>query len=146
MDNHALRAMLSARAHLVAQSVTLANSIRGLLKVFGVVVKRAKGGWRQCSPAPRHTCPAKPPILLHQAHKLRSAPTTHRDRRSNEAANVLLRRSTRPCFLHSWGRALIERIGARKAVVAVARKLAVLLHGMWRDGSEFRFGDAVTAK
>ena len=44
MDNHTLRAMLSARAHLVAQSVTLANSIRGLLKVFGLVVRRAKGG------------------------------------------------------------------------------------------------------
>ena len=63
-----------------------------------------------------------------------------------EAANVLLRRSTRPCQLHGWGRALIERIGARKALVAVARKLAVLLHGMWRDGSEFRFGDAEAAK
>ncbi len=63
-----------------------------------------------------------------------------------EAANVLLRRSTRPCRLHSWGRALIERSGGRKAVVAVARKLAVLLHGMWRDGSEFRFGDAVAVK
>lgn len=36
--------MLSARAHLVAQSVTLANAIRGLLKVFGLVVRRAKGG------------------------------------------------------------------------------------------------------
>jgi transposase len=63
-----------------------------------------------------------------------------------EAANVLLRRSTRTCRLHSWGRALIGRIGGRKAVVAVARKLAVLLHGMWRDGSEFRFDDAVSAK
>jgi transposase len=62
-----------------------------------------------------------------------------------EAANVL-RRSTRPCRLHSWGRALIERIGGRKAVVAVARKLAVLLHGMWRKGSEFRFSDTVAAK
>jgi transposase len=63
-----------------------------------------------------------------------------------EAANVLLRRSTRPCRRHSWGRALIERIGGRKAVVAVARKLAVLLHGLWRKGSEFRFGDAVAAQ
>jgi transposase len=44
MDNHTLRAMLSARAHLVAQSVTLANSIRGLLKVFGLVARRAKVG------------------------------------------------------------------------------------------------------
>jgi transposase len=63
-----------------------------------------------------------------------------------EAANVLLRRSTRRCRLHGWGRALTERIGGRKAVVAVARKLAVLLHGMWRDGSEFRFGDIAVAK
>jgi transposase len=63
-----------------------------------------------------------------------------------EAANVLLRRSTRPCRLHSWGRALIERSGGRKVVVAVARKLAVLLHCMWRDGSEFRFGGTVVAK
>ena len=35
---------------------------------------------------------------------------------------------------------MIERIG-RKAVAAVARKFAVLLHGMWRDGSESHFGD-----
>ncbi len=28
--------------------------------------------------------------------------------------------------------------GRRRAVVAVARKLAVLLHRMWSDGTEFR--------
>ena len=32
-------------------------------------------GWRQCSPVPRHACPAETPILLHRAHKLRCAPT-----------------------------------------------------------------------
>jgi transposase len=30
--------------------------------------------------------------------------------------------------------------GHRRAVVAVARKLAVILHRMWVDGSEFRWG------
>jgi transposase len=56
-----------------------------------------------------------------------------------EAANVLLRRSMRPSPLSVWGRALAERIGGRKALVAVARKLAVVLHSMWRERTEFRF-------
>jgi transposase len=59
-----------------------------------------------------------------------------------EAANVMLRCSTRPSQLSLWGRALSERIGARKALVAVARKLAVVLHSMWRDRMEFRFEQA----
>jgi hypothetical protein len=32
--------------------------------------------------------------------------------------------------------------GHERAVVAVARKLAMILHAMWRDGSEFRLGQA----
>jgi transposase len=59
-----------------------------------------------------------------------------------EAANVMLRRSTRPSHISIWGRALSERIGARKALVAVARKLALLLHSMWRHRMEFRFEQA----
>lgn len=59
-----------------------------------------------------------------------------------EAANVMLRRSTRPSQLSLWGCALSERIGARKSLVAVARKLAVVLHTMWRDRMEFRFEQA----
>ena len=59
-----------------------------------------------------------------------------------EAANVMLRRSTRPSQISLWGRALSERIGGRKALVAVARKLATVLHSMWRNGMEFRFEQA----
>jgi len=59
-----------------------------------------------------------------------------------EAANVMLRRSTRRSQLSVWGRALSERIGARKALVALARKLAVVLHSMWRHRTEFRFEQA----
>jgi transposase len=56
-----------------------------------------------------------------------------------EAANVVLSRITRPSWLKTWGQALAQRIGARKAKVAVARKLAVVLHRMWRDNTEFRW-------
>ncbi len=59
-----------------------------------------------------------------------------------EAANVLLRRSTRPCALKSWGMGLSRRRGRKKAVVAVARKLAAILHRLWVSGEDFRWGNA----
>ena len=56
-----------------------------------------------------------------------------------EAATVLLTRLQRACPLRSWGRALAERIGIKKARVAVARKLAVLLHRLWTGEQDFRW-------
>ncbi len=54
-----------------------------------------------------------------------------------EAAGVLLTRVPQWCRLKAWGLRLVKRIGFKKAKVAVARKLAVILHRMWRDGSDF---------
>ena len=39
--------------------------------------------------------------------------------------------------LAKWGRALVERVGPKKAVVAVARKLATLMHHLWRSDQNF---------
>ena len=46
-----------------------------------------------------------------------------------------------PCAkaLKAWGMRLTKRNGLRKATVAVARKLAVVLHRMWVDGTEFNW-------
>lgn len=55
-----------------------------------------------------------------------------------EAANVILTRIKRPSMLQAWGLELARRAGFKKAKVAVARKLSVILHRMWRDGTEFR--------
>jgi transposase len=63
-----------------------------------------------------------------------------------EAATVLLTRLQRACALRSWGRALAERIGMKKARVAVARKLAVLLHHLWTRGEDFRWAPALSAQ
>jgi hypothetical protein len=41
--------------------------------------------------------------------------------------------------LKAWGIRLAKRNGLRKAKVAVARKLAVTLHRMWIDGTEFNW-------
>ena len=54
-----------------------------------------------------------------------------------EAANVLLTRVAKWSTLKAWGMRIAKRSGIRKAKVAVARKLAVILHRMWIDGTEF---------
>jgi len=54
-----------------------------------------------------------------------------------EAAGVILSRSKKPSALKDWGLELAKRSGYGKARVAVARKLAVILHRLWLDGTEF---------
>jgi len=58
-----------------------------------------------------------------------------------EAAGVLLTRVPQWCKLKAWGHRLWKRIGFKKAKIAVARKLAVILHRMWRDGTDFQWSD-----
>jgi transposase len=62
-----------------------------------------------------------------------------------EAANVLLTRTSRWSALKAWGMSVARRAGMRRAKVAVARKLAVVLHRTWRDGTEFRRGRETAA-
>jgi transposase len=57
-----------------------------------------------------------------------------------EAAHSLLIRGTTWSALRAWGMNIAKRRGMARARVAVARKLAVILHRMWVDGSEFRWG------
>lgn len=61
-----------------------------------------------------------------------------------EAACALLSRVTRFSALKSWGVRLAARKGYRKAAVAVARKLAVILFRIWTDGSSFRWSQEAT--
>jgi transposase len=56
-----------------------------------------------------------------------------------EAAGVLLTRVPTWSAVKTWGMKLANRNGLRKAKVAVARKLAVILHRMWIDGTEFNW-------
>ena len=62
-----------------------------------------------------------------------------------EAAGVLLTRVPRWCKLKAWGLGLAKRVGFKKAKVAVARKLAVILHRMWRDETDFQWSDKEVA-
>lgn len=54
-----------------------------------------------------------------------------------EAANSILVRLKRRCALQSWARRLAEAKGPKRAKVALARKLAILLHKLWRSETDF---------
>ena len=56
------------------------------------------------------------------------------------AANAMMTRSSRWSPLKVWGMQLAKKRGHKRAVVAVARKLAVILHRMWLDGTTYRWG------
>jgi transposase len=56
------------------------------------------------------------------------------------AANALLTRSSKWSPLKAWGMKLAKSRGHKKAVIAVARKLAVVLHRMWIDDTQFQWG------
>ncbi|MCS3978785.1 hypothetical protein M2191_003468 [Bradyrhizobium japonicum] len=57
-----------------------------------------------------------------------------------EAANSHLRIAKKWSVLRAWGIKLAKRVGAKKGCVAVARKLAIIMHRMRVTGTEFRFG------
>jgi transposase len=61
-----------------------------------------------------------------------------------EAANVMLTRAVRLSALKAWALRIASRQGMKKAKVALARKLAVVMHRMWRDGTAFRWGRQAT--
>lgn len=54
-----------------------------------------------------------------------------------EAANILLSRVKKPFPLQTWGKALAVTKGGKRARVAVARKLAALLHKLWSSNERF---------
>jgi transposase len=62
-----------------------------------------------------------------------------------EAASVILTRPVKGSSLKSWAMRLAMRAGMRKAKVALARKLAVVLHRMLVDGTQFMAGKAAAA-
>jgi transposase len=57
-----------------------------------------------------------------------------------EGAHILLTRATRFSALKRWALDVAKRRGMKRAKVALARKLAIVLHRMWVDGTSFRWG------
>ena len=56
-----------------------------------------------------------------------------------EAALVLMTHGRKWSWLKAWGMKIARHRGMKRAIVAVARRLAVIMHRMWVDGTEFRW-------
>jgi transposase len=61
------------------------------------------------------------------------------------AANALMGRTQRWSALKAWGLRLQRTKGRRRMLVAIARKLAVIMHRMWIDGTTFQWGKEADA-
>ena len=57
-----------------------------------------------------------------------------------EAAHVMLHRVKKWSGLKAWATKVAQRQGNKRATVALARKMAVVMHRMWGDRTTFRFG------
>jgi hypothetical protein len=62
-----------------------------------------------------------------------------------EAANAMLTRSSGVSALKRWALEVARRRGAKRAKVALARKLAGVLQRMWANGTDFRLGERAAA-
>jgi hypothetical protein len=62
-----------------------------------------------------------------------------------EAAQSMLVRSMKWSWLKAWAMKIARHRGMKKAIVALARRLAVIMHRMWVDGTEFRWTREVAA-
>ena len=56
-----------------------------------------------------------------------------------EAAQTMLVVSTKWSWLKAWAMKIAKNRGMKKAIVALARRLAVIMHRIWIDGTEFRW-------
>ena len=221
MDSHLIRTMLRSRKQMVGMRTKLTNHLRGVLKTFGLVLKKASGKsfekrvreltvgrieldqimesmltvWRSLCEQIEvldkalglhakeddvcqllMTVPGVGPItaLCFLAavddpkrfkksssvgaymgltpRRYQSGEVDRKGRISKcgdamarsylyEAANIILTRVGRWSKLKAWGMRIMKRSGAKKAKVAMARKLAVIMHRMWMDGTAFIWGD-----
>jgi transposase len=62
-----------------------------------------------------------------------------------EAAQVMLTRTIKWSWLKAWAMNVAKRRGLQRAIVALARRLAVIMHRIWSDGTEFRWTRENTA-
>ena len=62
-----------------------------------------------------------------------------------EAAQIMLVRSTKWSWLKAWAMKIARHRGLKKAIVALARRLAVIMHRIWVDGTQFRWTREIQA-
>ena len=62
-----------------------------------------------------------------------------------EATQIMLTRTNKWSWLKAWAMKIARHREMKKAIVVLARRLAVIMHRIWVDGTEFRWTRKVTA-
>ena len=153
-DSMLTRTLVAARNRLVKITTELSNQIRGLMKTFGLLVPAGKGSTfeknvRSLLVDQEGLAPIVLPML--EAWRSLRPGATNRERstmmatfpagviasRRAQRLNAMRNRSGRCAEgpVESWGLKLRERVGFKRAAVAVARKLAVTMHAMLKTGT-----------
>src|SRR5215470_9622566 len=147
------KALLGARSQLLSMSLALENQIRGILKTFGRIVPKGAGGLFEKNVRALITDDAESGRAVGAwlgltPRRFQSGEVDydgHISRRGDrqlrallyKAAAVLLTRVRRESALRCWGLMLWKRLGFKRAATALARKMAVVLHAMWKSGTAF---------
>ena len=122
-----IRALLAGRKLLQAKLRDVELSIRGLLRGFGLTPKRYQSGETDVSGGISKVGDAMVRTALY------------------EAANAMLSRTSRVSALKRWALEVARRRGMKRGKVALARKLAGVLHRMWANATDFRWGGEAAA-
>jgi len=145
-----VRALLTARKLLQGKLHDIELGIRGLLRGFGLKVGQVSKGRYE---ARIRELEDLGPYFGLTPSKYQSGEVDWTGRISKvgdvmvrtalfEAANVMLSRVTRFSALKAWALRIAKLRGVKRAKVALARKLAVVLHRMWVDAADFRWRKA----
>jgi transposase len=132
-----LRMLLTHRKLLQSKAIAIENDLRGTLRNFGLKVGIVgKGSSRRASRSLSRTSPTWP------CWSNRYSSSGGRDEMMRvmlyEAAQSMLH-SKKWSWLKAWAMQIARRRGMKKAIVALARQLAVIMHRIWVDGTEFRW-------
>src|ERR1700738_3097468 len=141
------RALLAARKILQEKALAIENDIRGLLRNFGLKVGIVGVvGFEQrihdlVEGVPELADIMEPLLAARRVLREKFAKLHRKAMRAllYEAAQVMLTRVQKWSWLKAWAMNIAKRRGQKKAIVALARRLAVIMHRMWSDGTEFRW-------
>ena len=120
---------------LVVGHASLAAIAEALLAVHAVLLREFNGFERRVRTMARHHAKAR--LLMSTPGVGAIGALTFASALLFESAHVILTKAVKGSALKSWAMRLAKRAGMKKAKVALARKLAVIMHRMLVDGTTF---------
>ena len=149
-----LRMLLTHRQLLQSKAIAIENDLRGTLRNFGLKVGmvgkvKFEARIKELVENQPDLAELVEPLLIVRRALREQIVILHRRLlaivRDDEVCRRMLY-SKKWSWLKAWAMQIVRRRGMKKAIVALARRLAVIMHRIWVDGTEFRWTrDVATA-